>query len=48
MTGERWDTHWWVIYQDLRRDGVPESDAREQATSECTEQFGPDPEGPDR
>lgn len=47
MTGEQWDTHWWVIYQDLRRDGVPEADAREQATAECVEQFGPDPE-PDR
>ena len=42
MTGEQWDVHWWVIYNDLLRDGVP--DAEEQATRECTEQFGSEPD----
>jgi hypothetical protein len=44
MTGEQWNTNWWVIYQDLLRDGVPEAAAREQADLECAEQFGPEPQ----
>lgn len=44
MTGEEWDTHYWVIKDDLIREGVAEDNAHAIAELECVEQFGPHPE----
>lgn len=43
MTGEEWDTHWWVIYDQLV-DEVDDDEAARIADRECPEQFGPRPE----
>lgn len=39
MTGEEWDTHWWVIFNDLPAD-MPRDEAAALAERECVEQFG--------
>lgn len=47
MTGEEWDTRWWVIYNDLvwgDRELQEGPEARAVADRECAEQFGPHPE----
>lgn len=43
MTGEEWDTRWWVIYQDARAAGEDVDTACEIADDETFEQFGPHP-----
>lgn len=44
MTGEEWDTRWWVIFNDLvNEQGVRDGSAFETADRECVEQFGERP-----
>ena len=46
--GEEWDARWWAIFEDLvNLQGVRDGTAFEIADRECTEQFGPHPEGVD-
>lgn len=47
MTGEEWDTRWWVIYNDLvwgDRELQEGPEAQAVADRECAEQFGLRPE----
>lgn len=43
MTGEEWDTQWWVIYNDARTD-FAHAEAKEIANDETIAQFGLRPE----
>jgi hypothetical protein len=52
MTGEEWDTRWWVIFNDLMADVPDDEDSSDAAfpasliaDRECATQFGPRPEG---
>lgn len=44
MTGEEWDTRWWVIYNDARSAGSDVDTACEVAADETIAQFGLRPE----
>ena len=44
MTGEEWDTRYWVIFNDLCAQGEDANDAFSVADRECTEQFGERPQ----
>jgi hypothetical protein len=47
VTGEEWDTRWWVIFEDILPAGANDVDrfgAALIADRECGEQFGPRPE----